>query len=90
MHGWNPLDWSAGAYLAFHAAAFVAALVLGKALQSAFIPDGRPGRLNDEEHARLEELRRRLGGVRPASVADVVRQALEALEYRLPFMDEGP
>ena len=53
MHGWNPLDWSAGAYLAFHAAAFVAALVLGKALQSAFIPDGRPGRLNDEEHVAV-------------------------------------
>lgn len=53
MDGWNPLDWSAGAYLAFHAAAFVAALILGKILQIALIPDGRPGRLNDEEQVAV-------------------------------------
>ncbi len=53
MHGWNPLDWSAEAYLAFHSVAFVAALILGKILQAAMIPEGRPCRLNDEEQVAV-------------------------------------
>jgi uncharacterized protein (TIGR04222 family) len=49
VHGANPLDWSAAAYLAFHACALVAALLLGSAIQRALRPEGRRSPVDDPE-----------------------------------------
>ncbi|WP_230293509.1 TIGR04222 domain-containing membrane protein [Croceicoccus sp. Ery5] len=81
MQGWNPLDWSANAYLGFHAMAFVACLILGAAIQNGMRPEGRAGVLQGAEDTALLA-----GG--PIRFLQAVATALLA-DGRLVMADNG-
>lgn len=81
MHGFNPLDWSAAAYLGFHAVAFVAALVLAVIIQDGMRPEGRAGVLQGSEDRALLA-----GG--PVRFMQAVATALLA-DGRLAMADKG-